>query len=186
MGPRRPHSVDRSTTRDVAPPPTQVFTRGRTGVVKTRPQMEQELRRSTSMDPSHRHRSNIKAPRYPPSTSSKRSGQSLVSVEVMSYTDSVDISEDHSIHSAPSPVPRRKRDHLERREPTTTSSRTSSQSPSVSKQQQYNNKRDLSPDRSIDIQKQHVRTTRKIIDGTFGSFKPGKNKLHFLAYLTHY
>ena len=167
MGPRRPHSGDRNTSRDVAPPPTQVFTRGRTGVVKTRPQMEQQqVRRSTSMDPSNRRSrtksKSKKAPRYP----SKRSSQSHVSVEIMSYADSLDISEDQSIHSAPSPVPRRKRDHLERREPST-SSRTS---PSVSKQQQFN-KRDLSPDRSIDIQKQHVRTTRKIVEGTS---KPGK------------
>lgn len=169
MGPRRPHSGDiRSTSRnDVAPPPTQVFTRGRTGVVKTRPQMNQQLRRSTSMDPSHRRprhpSSKSKAPRHP-SASKRSSTQSHMSVEIMSYADSV-VSEDQSIHSAPSPVPRRKRDHLERREPSTSSSRTSP-SPSVNKPQQFN-KRDLSPDRSIDIQKQHQRTTRKIVEGTF-------------------
>ena len=163
MGPRRPHTGDsRSTNRDVAPPPTQVFTRGRTGVVKTRPQMDQQLRRSTSMDSnssSHRRRSTSQASRYPPS--SKRSTQSHVSVEVMSFADSLDISEDQSAYSAPSPVTRRKGERPERREPS-----SSRASPSVTKPQQFGSKRDLSPERSIDIQKQHVRTTRKIVDGT--------------------
>lgn len=155
MGPRRPNSVDRHTTRDVNPPATQVFTRGRTGVVKTRPQSDQ-ARRSTSMDPSVRHRTNSKAPRYP---SGGKTIQSNVSMDNISYGIVSDMSEDHSIHSAPSPIRRRKGDLPERREPASSRS-----SPTSSKQQQFI-KRDLSPDRSIDIQKQHVRTTRKIVEG---------------------
>lgn len=179
MGPRRPHSVDRLSSRDGAPPPTQVFTRGRTGLVKTKPQSDAS-RRSTSVGPSscsHSRTSSrkpTKSSRYPPSTAGnhgKRQINSHISVESsMSYAMSSDITEDHSIHSAPSPGRRRKGDFPERREPT--SSRPSP--PTVTKHHHHQhhhqliNKRDLSPDRSIDIQKQHVRTTRKIVEGKKG------------------
>jgi hypothetical protein len=185
MGPPRRHSLDRSTSMTgVAPPPTQVFTRGRTGSVKTRPQMAQRAaqRRATSMDPSSRSRKT--RPRYPSSVS-KRSMTSHVSMDNLSYAAASDLSEDHSVHSAPSvpPSPARKNrtaDYLpsERREPT-----SSRASPSIMKPQHHLGKqRDLSPDRSIDVQKQHVRTTRKIVEGRSSSCagtSGSSGKLHF-------
>ena len=179
MGPpRRPPSVDRNSTRDAAPPPSQVFTRGRHGVVKTRPKPVKTAknRRSTSMDPSRRNpRSSNRPSTAPrPRSTGKRS---IVSVDNLSYALSDVGSEgDHSIYSAPALTPK-KGDYPENREPS--SSRTSS--PSVIKQQQYN-KRDSSPERSVDIQKQHSRTTRKIVDGTLK--KP--MKLHFFGEPTYF
>jgi len=169
MGPpRRASSVDRHSSRDAAPPPAQVFTRGRQGLVKTRPQSTQN-RRAASMDPSHRNhqRSNRSSSKDPRSNSrTKRSTMSHTSVDIMSHAMSSDISEgDHSIYSAPALTPK-KGDYSEHREPS--SSRTS---PSVIKQQHHQqqlNKRELTPERSIDIQKQHSRMTRKVVDGTFG------------------
>uniref|UniRef100_A0A7S3LEH1 Armadillo repeat-containing protein 8 n=1 Tax=Amphora coffeiformis TaxID=265554 RepID=A0A7S3LEH1_9STRA len=163
MGPpRRPPSVDRHSPRDAAPPPTQVFTRGRHGVVKTRTQTNRN-RRAASMDPSRRNQQRSNRSRAPRSQStSKRTTMSHVSVENMSYAMSSDISEgDYSNYSAPALTPKKEDSsysYSERREPS--SSRTS---PSVIKQQQLN-KRDLSPERSIDMQKQHSRTTRKVVD----------------------
>jgi hypothetical protein len=166
MGPPRRHSLDRSTTMTgIAPPPTQVFTRGRTGSVKTRPQQRAAQRRATSMDPTSRSRQT--RPRYP----SKRSVTSHVSIDNMSYAAASDLSEDHSVHSAPSvppsPVRRDRSDHTpDRRDPS-----ASRASPSIMKQQHTLGKREISPDRTIDIQKQHVRTTRKIVEGRFSSVR---------------
>lgn len=171
--PRRPTSVDKHSSKDAAPPPSQVFTRGRHGVVKTRPQNDQK-RRSTSMDPSRRQQRSTRTnstPRYKSTTRTQRATLSHVSIDNMSYGMSSDVSEgDHSIYSAPAPTPK-KGDYPERREPS--SSRTS---PSMNKQQNFN-KRELSPERSIDIQKQHSRMTRKTVDGTSPSVPTGETRL---------
>ena len=193
MGRHPQGSATRS--RESVPPPTQVFTRGRTGVVTTK----RSDRRASSMEPTHyRHpppapqrggtgkqRNQSRYSQKQQASQVRASAPSHASIGSASFGDSADnVSEDHSISSAPTPASlHRGRSvdsarrvasdgSVEGREPSSSRGTPAAKSSfaihsnhSTGTPMNPTGRRELSPDRSMDIQKQHVRTTRKIVEG---------------------